>query len=227
MATTDLSAKSGAATRQSILAAAFDLFSESGLHSTSLDAIARKAGVTRPLVIHHYRNKTALLLAVLEEQGRKGLSPWNPTSRDLPEHLDEIDLDSPEYAGVGLEDAIAIIESLVGLSQAQRPLVRLAHLCALESGPASATAVQWSRMRHARVRRLAAAAAEHSIKAGTVRRDIDPAEVGVFVVTAFEGLENQWLVDEAFDMQRGMHEMLALLWRDVRATDVGARPATA
>lgn len=67
-------------TRQSIMASALELVADRGLSGTSLDAIARNAGVTRGAAYWHFRNKTDLFRAILED--------WlAPTQRLIAEHL--------------------------------------------------------------------------------------------------------------------------------------------
>jgi len=73
MATSPLSiAKSvkAEATRRSLIAAARDLFGEQGYASTSVDEIARRAGVTKGALYHHFRDKDDLFRAVVEDVKR-------------------------------------------------------------------------------------------------------------------------------------------------------------
>lgn len=56
----------GRATKDSIVASAVDVFGQRGFYGTSLRGIAREAGVDHSTLIHHFRNKTTLLLAVIE-----------------------------------------------------------------------------------------------------------------------------------------------------------------
>lgn len=56
---------SGRATRDDILQRAVAVFAVSGYHGASLRAIARSAGIDHSTLLHHFRDKTALLLAVL------------------------------------------------------------------------------------------------------------------------------------------------------------------
>ncbi len=65
MRTTALSPRA-AATRSAILEAARACFAERGLVATTTRAIARRAGVTQPLVHHYFGSKDALFDAVLE-----------------------------------------------------------------------------------------------------------------------------------------------------------------
>ncbi|WP_084106444.1 TetR/AcrR family transcriptional regulator [Demequina sp. NBRC 110056] len=57
---------SGRATKESIVRSAAEAFAQRGFHGTSVRSIAREAGVDHSTLIHHFGNKTALLLAVIE-----------------------------------------------------------------------------------------------------------------------------------------------------------------
>lgn len=50
--------------RQQILDAAFDRFAQYGFRGTSIDDIARTAGISRPLVYQHFANKEELFRAL-------------------------------------------------------------------------------------------------------------------------------------------------------------------
>lgn len=52
-----------------ILEAALTAFSESGYHATTMDAIAERARVTKPILYRHFPGKLELFLAVLEQSG--------------------------------------------------------------------------------------------------------------------------------------------------------------
>jgi len=49
-----------------ILAAAKDLFAESGFDAVSMNAIAERAGVSKANVFHHFKSKNALYLEILK-----------------------------------------------------------------------------------------------------------------------------------------------------------------
>jgi AcrR family transcriptional regulator len=52
--------------RDHILAAAVQLFAEYGYHAAPLRDIARRAGIQAASIYHHYPNKQALLVAIME-----------------------------------------------------------------------------------------------------------------------------------------------------------------
>ncbi len=69
--TSRLSSTPGAAkslaTRQSLVAAARELFGEQGYAATSVDEIVRAAGLTKGALYHHFRDKDDLFRAVVED----------------------------------------------------------------------------------------------------------------------------------------------------------------
>jgi len=67
-ATTDRSDgyATGRATKQSIVESAAAAFAQKGFYGASVRSIAREAGVDHSTLIHHFGNKTGLLLAVIE-----------------------------------------------------------------------------------------------------------------------------------------------------------------
>jgi len=64
-----------AAKRRAILDAAKELFAKQGLDSTSMDAIAAAAGVSKLTVYSHYRNKTALFQQAVTEKCQEYTPP--------------------------------------------------------------------------------------------------------------------------------------------------------
>lgn len=59
-------ASAGPSTRDQILKAGREVFSELGYEGTTFKAIAERAGLTRPAVSHYFRNKELLFLALSE-----------------------------------------------------------------------------------------------------------------------------------------------------------------
>jgi AcrR family transcriptional regulator len=59
------SAADAALTAQKVLDAALKCFTRHGYHATSVDQIAKSAGVTRGAVYHHFHDKTGLLRAIV------------------------------------------------------------------------------------------------------------------------------------------------------------------
>lgn len=58
--------------KRKILAAALELFANKGYGSTSIDSIAKKAGVSKGLIYNYYDNKKSILLAIYEDAMDQG-----------------------------------------------------------------------------------------------------------------------------------------------------------
>ena len=70
-----------------MLDAAFELFLEHGYDGTSMDAVARAAGVTKPVVYDCFPSKEDLFTALLQREETRDLV--NATMAQLPDHYRE------------------------------------------------------------------------------------------------------------------------------------------
>jgi AcrR family transcriptional regulator len=59
--------------REQILDVTKAMVGERGFHSVSIDAVARRAGITRPVVYGHFENKPGLLRALVEREGARAV----------------------------------------------------------------------------------------------------------------------------------------------------------
>src|SRR5918994_1693188 len=75
----------GEETRTRLVHAAVELFAQQGARGTSLDAVAKAAGVTRQGLLHYFPSKTDLLLAVLEQRDQDDRATVTPAVRRLQE----------------------------------------------------------------------------------------------------------------------------------------------
>src|SRR5438876_389596 len=71
--------------REQLLDVAKQLVGEQGFHGVSIEAIARRAGVTRPVVYGHFKDLDDLLEALLDREGARALGQLaeNPIQRLL------------------------------------------------------------------------------------------------------------------------------------------------
>ncbi|WP_158102583.1 TetR/AcrR family transcriptional regulator [Lentzea kentuckyensis] len=90
-----------------ILTAAFELFLERGLDGTSIEQVARRAGVTRATVYRRFATKEDLLLSVME------------LARDVPE------LEPGRMAAASAEEIISGYAEMMSSSHAIRLLRRI------------------------------------------------------------------------------------------------------
>lgn len=57
--------------RRQLLDVALEVFADGGFHRTSMDNIADRAGVTKPVLYQHFQSKRALYRELLEDTGRQ------------------------------------------------------------------------------------------------------------------------------------------------------------
>jgi AcrR family transcriptional regulator len=106
------------ATTAAVVAAARDLFAERGWAATSMDEVARAAGVTKGGLYHHFKDKTELLAAVYEDQERRSVEHLLATNPPLDDPLAALRAGSRTFLEQCLDPtfrAIAIIEAPAGL----------------------------------------------------------------------------------------------------------------
>jgi AcrR family transcriptional regulator len=60
--------------RRQLLDVAGEVFADRGFHATSMDDVATAAGVTKPVLYQHFRNKRALFLELLDDVGEQLLA---------------------------------------------------------------------------------------------------------------------------------------------------------
>jgi AcrR family transcriptional regulator len=58
--------------REKILAAALKLFANKGYAATSIDSIAKKAGISKGLIYNYYKSKKSILLAIFDDAMKVG-----------------------------------------------------------------------------------------------------------------------------------------------------------
>lgn len=185
----------GIARRQQILDRAIEVFAERGADRTSLRAIAQEVGVTHAALTHYFGSLEELLVAVYAES-------------NAPSHRPGPALDDATPVELMIESA-RTNRAVPGLVQLYSTLVATA----LEDG--HPVARDFATTRFARLRTDIAASVREQQQRGRLRADADPEAVAALVVAASDGLQTQWLLDEAAPQ----HEALALLDRLLRPAD--------
>ncbi|WP_136520685.1 MULTISPECIES: TetR/AcrR family transcriptional regulator [Cellulomonas] len=171
----------GRARRHEITAAATELYGEVGYRSASLREVAARAGLSHTALLHHFRTKEALLLAVLEQR-------------------DEEDRAAADAAG----DPVAALRSLVRVVEAnvRRPaIVELFCVLSAEATAPDHPAHAWFRERYRTVLRFVTDALHGAAADGVLRPGVDPRVEAQRVVALMDGLQVQFLYDrEGTDM---------------------------
>jgi AcrR family transcriptional regulator len=91
--------------REQLIDAALEVILERGYARVSIEAIARAAGITRPVVYDHFPNLNRLLHAVIEREERMSLEQLDQVVPDEP------DGEPRELLAGGLERFLAAVKS--------------------------------------------------------------------------------------------------------------------
>ncbi|MGC0421506.1 TetR/AcrR family transcriptional regulator [Embleya sp. AB8] len=192
---------SGDARRTRILNIALQEFAENGYRGTSLARIAERAELTQAGLLHHFRSKQELLVAVL----------------DLRDRMDMVHLDLAELPRGGT----ASLTKLAELAEHNRAIPGLVQLFTVLTGEAVTTdhpAHGWAQARYALLRSGITAALTAGRASGELRADVDPHAVAAQVFAMMDGLQLQWLLDpEHVDMAALFRDYLDHLLRRIRA----------
>jgi len=79
---------SGEQRREQLLDATKAIVVADGFHAVSIEAVARRAGITRPIVYGHFEDLGGLLEALVERESRRALAQLPETYDDLLGALD-------------------------------------------------------------------------------------------------------------------------------------------
>lgn len=173
---------SGSQTRERILAAAADVFAETGYRATTMMAVADAAGLSQTGLAHHFPDKELLLAAVLDRRDRLDAEALGP------------------FAGRGWDGFDRLLR-LVEHNTGQPRIVRL--FTALEGEAVDAThpAHAWLAEHHQRVVDRVEQALAEAVEDGEARPDVPVARVARLTIAVMDGLQVQWLMDpEGVDM---------------------------
>jgi TetR/AcrR family transcriptional regulator, transcriptional repressor for nem operon len=163
------------ATRDKLLAAAFEEIYRRGFQAASLDTILARAGVTKGALYHHFPDKAALGYAVVDEVVRGLLlERWlSPLQRSTGDPLAALQVTLRRRAAKLTAEEVELGCPLNNLAQEMSPL---------DEGfrrRVDATFEAW--------RGGFARALTRGQESGTVRRDVNPRKVAAFLVAGAEG----------------------------------------
>jgi len=80
--TTDGRRIRGEESRQAIIEGAIACIASRGLRGTTLDTVAERANVSRPLVVFHFKSKNRMLIDVLDYMGARFSAGWDTVLAD-------------------------------------------------------------------------------------------------------------------------------------------------
>ncbi|MFE5409025.1 TetR/AcrR family transcriptional regulator [Microbacterium sp. NPDC056569] len=176
------------AKRQAILDAALEVFAESGYRAGSLREVAQRVGMSEAGLLHHFRSKSALLMAVLDHRD------------DLSRNV--VDFEQPD----GVE-ALRGLADLAGRNAASPGVVELYCTLSAEATSPDHPAHEYFKRRYVFVRESIARAFGRIADAGRLLPGVDPYRAAVATTALMDGLQVQWLLDrESTDMAEALAE---------------------
>jgi AcrR family transcriptional regulator len=170
------------ATRAAILEAALDVFARGGYRAGSLREVAERVGMTEAGVLHHFRNKSALLAAVLDLRDQHSLS------------MVPLQGDDPYQALRGLISLARYNASVPGV-------VDLYCTLSAEATSPDHPAHDYFVGRYAFTFANMRDSFQRCADRGTLRPGVTPANAARATIALMDGLQVQWLLDrDSVDM---------------------------
>lgn len=160
--------------RARILAAAAEAFARGGYNGSSIEQIARAAGLTKPGLLHHFPSKIGLLRAVLDQRSDDAIVEAGVDNKTLGvldtvfkvAHRDVSDTVRTRGYAVLLGEAIAL----------------------------DAPFADRFRQHYASVTQEVTDAIRSAMEDGSARADADPEGIAAEVIAVMDGLQAQWLL---------------------------------
>ncbi|WP_435298757.1 TetR/AcrR family transcriptional regulator [Timonella sp. A28] len=169
----------GLAAREEILEAAARLFGNVGFHETSLRDIAAQVGMSHPGLLHHFPNKNALLMAVLEHRDQQDLKWMNETAT--------------AEAWFSGEAFVLLLQRNMERPGAACLFTRMAMEATNPHHPAHEYFVLRNRWLLKKYREILA----EGVERGIIRDDIDVQSSSRALSALLEGLHVQWLLESS------------------------------
>ncbi|OTA26046.1 hypothetical protein B9G54_06215 [Alloscardovia macacae] len=184
--------------RMQIIHAATTVISRKGYWGFSLREVADELGLSEPAVVYHFKNKTALLIAVLEYRDDMDI-------RQVADHLDVTVQDLRSGEGrVGLYD---FASSFVHVNFSQPRMVQLYTILQAESLADDHPAHDYFKKREERVLSLF----EH---AALVSGFDEPRSQALTALALMDGLQIRWLRDmKGVDVVQEWEYQAQHLWK--------------
>lgn len=165
-------------TRTLILDAAFAVFASAGYRSGSLREIAERVGMSEAGLLHHFRNKAALLLAVLD-------------------HRDELARSRFEFDAHSGRRALADLVALADYNATIPGVIELFCTLSAESTSPDHPAHAFFQNRYVRTRQLVIDALTTIAAEGGLRPGVDVRSAAARAIAVWDGLQIQWLLDRS------------------------------
>jgi AcrR family transcriptional regulator len=167
----------GVARRAAILEAATEVFALHGYRGGSLALIGERVGLTPAGVLRHFGTKEALLLAVIDERGRRAA------------------VVAEELAGLPGLDAVRGFVRYAELTESEAGIAALFTILQAEHLEVAGAVRDYFLDRNRTLRRAIAASLRRGQRDGTIRSGIDRSRIADEVMAFMEGAALTWLLD--------------------------------
>lgn len=167
----------GIARRRKIVEAAAERFAQEGYHRTALSRIAEDVGITEGGLLHHFRSKKHLLLAVMEHRFTTEAQWW----ARLSQHADGPD----------------VLRAMVTATErhlAEPGLIELFVLTSAEAADPTSAAHTLFAEHYERAVDALAGHLRQGVEGGTLRADTDCTAVARECIAVSDGLQLQWVI---------------------------------
>ncbi|MER6507728.1 TetR/AcrR family transcriptional regulator [Nonomuraea sp. NPDC001636] len=171
----------GEARKERILAVALLEFAEHGYRGASLARIAERVELSQAGLLHHFRSKERLLVAVL----------------DYRDELDRRRFGPGRDAHDGGAAALRALADVVDHNARVPGLVQLFSVISGEAVTPGHPGHEWARRRYRRLRADVAAALRAGAERGEFRAGLDAEAHADRLIAMMDGLQTQWLIDPA------------------------------
>ena len=177
--------------REEILASALTVFGEKGLDGLSLTAIAEVVGVSREALRYYFSSREELLLALIDARDARSIAVVSDLSPD--------------------ESLMRHVEASIELQRGDKGLVSLYLSLAATASHGSESTRKFFADRFAQMRTNIAEAICVDQDRGRIRSDLPAPILSALIIAAMDGLQEQWLLDEAVDVAAGLRALEVLL----------------
>jgi AcrR family transcriptional regulator len=169
------------ARREEILQAAFEVFARNGYRGGSLSQISEIVSITESGILHHFKTKANLLIAVLHYHDERAT-----------ESMGEQRLNGLNFVKAWLD--------LVDYNISVPGMVELYCIVSAEATAHDHPAHEYFKQRYENVIDFAIEAMAHIERDGYMRPDLNAEDLGRALVALSDGLQLQWLLDRKWDM---------------------------
>ena len=190
-----------AATRARLLEAALESFHSKGYAATTLDDIARQAGITRGAIQWHFGNKTELYNTLLSESFQETWTVFKELYEAKGTPLQKLRLILVKWLGYAEEDAKF------------RTMLELVML-KTEVSPELAGGMREKAEGNRATTRFFGDLIREGIQTGEIRPDVHPETAALAALGLVNGITSLWLLDPgAFSLRSSAQESVEIFLR--------------